>query len=56
MRDFLKTYDLEDGQNTKVDLGKYSTKAAEFYRKMLEAKANNESFNEMAPTYEEGRK
>ena len=41
LRDFLRTYDLDEEQNIKVNLGKYSTKAADFYRRMLEANANN---------------
>ena len=52
MRDFFKKYDLDIEQDIKV---KYNTKAADYYRRMLDTKANDQNFNEVAPTFKEGR-
>ena len=52
LKTFLQTYDLDEVQDIGI---KYKSKAADYYRRMLEANATLKPFTEIAPTYEEGR-
>lgn len=52
LRQFFQTYDLNDIYDIKI---KYNTKAADYYRRMNNAKAMMQPFTEEIPTYEEGR-
>ena len=52
LKAFFQTYDLNDVYDIKI---KYNTKAADYYRRMNNAKAMMQPFTEEIPTYEEGR-
>ena len=52
LKAFFQTYDLNEVYDIKV---KYNTKAADYYRRMNNAKALMLPFTEEIPTYEEGR-
>ena len=52
LREFFQKYDLDQIYDIKV---KYNTKAADYYRRMNNAKALMLPFTEEIPTYEEGR-
>ena len=52
LKQFFQTYDLNDIYDIKI---KYNTKAADYYRRMNNAKAMMQPFTEEIPTYEEGR-
>ena len=52
LREFFSKYDLDQIYDIKV---KYNTKAADYYRRMNNAKALMLPFTEEIPTYEEGR-
>ena len=52
LKAFFQTYDLNEVYDIKV---KYNTKAADYYRRMNNAKALMLPFTEEIPAYEEGR-
>ena len=52
LKAFFQTYDLNEVYDVKV---KYNTKAADYYRRMNNAKALMLPFTEEIPSYEEGR-
>ena len=49
---FMQIYSLNEIEDIKV---KYNTKAADYYRRMIEAKANQQEFAELQPSVSEGR-
>ena len=51
-RVFLEKFDLYEIDDIKI---KYKTKAAAYYRRMLEAKVNQQNFIEIEPSRDEGR-
>ena len=51
-KEFLSSFGLDQTKDIKI---KYKTKAADFYRRILEAEVSNKEFNEDLPTYTEGR-
>ena len=52
LKTFFKKYDLDQVYDTKI---KYNTRAAEYYRKMNNALALNNTFSEEEPSYDDGR-
>ena len=52
LREYFQTYELNDVYDIKI---KYNTKAADYYRRMNNAKAMMKPFTEEIPTYDEGR-
>ena len=52
LKAFFQTYDLNEIYDVKI---KYNTKAADYYRRMNNAKALMLPFTEEIPGYEEGR-
>ena len=52
LREFFGKYDLHEVLDIKV---KYNTKAAEHYRRKINAKVADQEFTEEAPSYDEGR-
>jgi ADP-ribosylation factor GTPase-activating protein 2/3 len=50
-KEFLKNYDL----NEEVPGIRICTRAADFYRRKLNAKCNGNMFDEVPPTYDHGR-
>ena len=52
LKAFLLTYNLDKLQDIKI---KYQTKALDYYRRMLEARAVQQEFNDIEPSYTEGR-
>ena len=52
LKAFFQTYELNDVYDIKI---KYNTKAADFYRRMNNAKAMMLPFTEEIPTYDDGR-
>ena len=49
---YMKTYELDEIQDI---VAKYSTKAADYFRRMIDAKTTKQSFYENKPLYGEGR-